>query len=453
MAGLAKQSSIGSGLARVAASTPIKVLHSLAELMSVKSTGSSQDDVNRARDRMWAKIPWENAADVDAKGEDLSTACDFSSFPSLSLQKKDDNDQSESSSSSEALFHHSKGEVEAHVARLLSRPILVANDQDRVCEEDEDEESFIAGSIEHVPQQMQQNLVLSFSTLVQSRLRAYATFLARHGLSVAACSDTVDEVEEGVLGVEQKLETLIGLGQTVSSGDVEILCTAHPGLAETQGDGEEDLQVTMPLSMQGSISVFIPTLDGGSKRLDLKIQTSGSITGPSLSSICTGIFSKASSLRVVQLDLDMKDLLSSMKEGANDTASLIVDMTNDAFAIPLPRMGASQVAAMVAPPPPVKAGRQLEAPSRKRPNIVEDDRPPIITPDLTYVSATTQHPSDLDLADLLEGDLSSLSPDKCSKIVDCVFDTCDVRVFRPPGKRARFGSDDSIAAVFAPRLA
>jgi hypothetical protein len=148
----------------------------------------------------------------------------------------------------------------------------------------------------------------------------------------------------------------------------------------------------------------------------------------------------------------MLDLLSNMKEGAASAVSQIVNETNAVFAVPLPKMVPDNGAQML------RHDKHrlypLQAQNKKRPHVVEDDRTcPVITPDVSAVPASS-HPSDLYLADQDDEDLSSLSPDSCGEIVDCLFDTIDVRVLSPPGKRARFSPrDESIGALLTPPLA
>jgi hypothetical protein len=263
--------------------TPTQVLKVLSELLSLQ-VGGMGASAQGSHSPDWSMIPWESSrVDCDASAEDASNGCDFSSFPSLSLHKNvEKKDNGVIAGDSAAFFHH-KGDVEAHVASLLSRPLLVSNDQQKICEEsDEDDASFafMAEGIEMVPLLMQQNLVSSFSTLFQSRLRAYATFLARHGLTVAACAETANELDDGVSGVKQKLETLLMLGQHVCVGKVETLFTPEAEQCSTGVDGDDQM-ASLPLTMQATITLSIPTVTGSPMDFTVKIQASGSITGTS----------------------------------------------------------------------------------------------------------------------------------------------------------------------------
>lgn len=265
-----------SGLVKAPLSSPGEVLDALAGLLTCRSSKSPQQS---PKNYEWADIPWENSSSSRSQsGEPEEGACDFSSFPSLSLQKK--MGAASNISGDQILFHGKEG-VEARVAALLARPVLVSNGQNVKCsaiEESDDESSeFMEAFIADVPALMQQNLVLSFSTLVQSRLRAYATFLARHGLSVAK-SKSVEELEERVLSVNQKLETMLEIGNLVFLSDVQTSFATQTGKADTSLDGD-DLKVSLPLSMRASIQVVIPNLEGKAGSLSLDIEAAGTITG------------------------------------------------------------------------------------------------------------------------------------------------------------------------------
>lgn len=136
----------------------------------------------------------------------------------------------------------------------------------------------------------------------------------------------------------------------------------------------------------------------------------------------------------------MPQLLSSMKEGAASTVSRIVEMTNAAYSVPLPRVLSTDLAAHE----PIDQVVAKPHSNKRCAHLIEDDYT-IITPDFGSKPAGSD-PSDLDLSDL-EGDVSSLSPDKCGMIVDSLFDKIDVRVLSPPGKRARFSPSEDVDAI------
>ena len=266
-----------SDLPKASFSSPGEVLDALAGLLACSNSESLQQS---SKNYEWADIPWENSSSSRSQNSETveEGACDFSSFPSLSLQKK--MGAASDTSGDQVLFHGKEG-VEAHVAALLARPVLVSNGQDATCssteETDDESTEFTEAIITDVPALMQQNLVLSFSTLVQSRLRAYATFLARHGLS-AAKSKSVEELEEGASNVNQKLETMLEIGNLVSLSDVQTSFATQTEHATTSLDGE-DIKVSLPLCMRASIQVVIPKLEGKAESLSLDIKAAGTITG------------------------------------------------------------------------------------------------------------------------------------------------------------------------------
>lgn len=163
-----------------------------------------------------------------------------------------------------------------------------------------------------------------------------------------------------------------------------------------------------------------------------------------------GVFSGVSEtpmLGVVQLDLNMDSLLDQMKKGAAKTVSCILDNTITGLslnAVPVPHSDSEQI---------IRADgkRRLrwedESEVRKRqPHVIPEDRS-IITPDLQSIPATSP-PSDLDLSDDVDDALSTLSPDRCGKILDCLLDEMDVTVLTPPSKRMKFSqSDDANAST------
>ena len=136
----------------------------------------------------------------------------------------------------------------------------------------------------------------------------------------------------------------------------------------------------------------------------------------------------------------MPRFLSSMKEGAASTVSRVVEMTNAVHAVPLPRV-LSEEFDHAGPLPDTDTNTK-----KRRANVIEDDFC-LITPELQSQQAPpSSHPSDLDLADL-DDDVFTLSPDKCGRIVDSLFDKIDARVLSPPGKRARFHAGGDVDAI------
>lgn len=199
--------------------------------------------------------------------------CDFSSFPSLSLVESTGN------------FHRgiftSRGEVESHVESLLSRPILLGKQVDSVEETESDSlDEFVVKSFDEVPQLMLSNFCSSFSTLMNSRLRAYASFLARHALTLAS-----EHEDEGANGIEQKLEAMLSIGRQITfsssssefSIDKKSLLQGHKDTASESGMTCDEL----PVNMNIVIEILLPqgTREGDSMSMTASFQASGNICG------------------------------------------------------------------------------------------------------------------------------------------------------------------------------
>lgn len=256
------------------AALPEDVLQAMAALLGLNFLKEENGTELRSNCNLdWSYIPWEpcSVSDDDQEGFDV----DFSSFPSLSLERSH-GEHFESP-------RGTKSDVEAHVSALLSRPILVTNSNDIQVSDDNESEAldFIAAKVSEVPGLMLQNFFNSFSTLMNSRLRAYATFLARHGLALLETSSTSSsEREEGVVGVEQKLETMLEIGRLVSTNAIVTSFHASKEGVTRNEAMEEACEVSMPLVMDAAIDISLPRPSGGqSEIVTVAFRTTGSITG------------------------------------------------------------------------------------------------------------------------------------------------------------------------------
>lgn len=319
--------------------------------------------------------------------------CDFSSFPSLSLEESPGN------------YHTgnfaNRGDVESHVESLLSRPILLGKQEDEGLTDPESDslDEYFVERLEEVPSLMMTNFCGSFSTLMNSRLRAYARFLARHGLSLAKSSKTDQELG-GVVGIEHKLETMLNIGSQVSLSAESSKLTIDPEklLQEVPKDEEDDtVRLSLPLKMHITLDIALPHVKetDGDEHMQVSIETTG---------VVTGIFAKqdksSSFLRVAEVSLNMHELLTATAEQASKVISCIVDMTNATFKVPLPHVSkAAHAASMFCP----NAFQNLHNNSKKR-KVVE-----------------------------VEGDdeIVSLSPERCATIVDCVIGELDDTLLTP----------------------
>ncbi|CAB9503348.1 expressed unknown protein [Seminavis robusta] len=401
--------------------SPEEVLVALSAMLgmhSLKEEDISQLQQNCALD--WSSIPWEPCCatnggckhDDDSEQQDEDHDVDFSSFPSLSMVREQ--------------FDATVGnrqDVEAHVSNLLSRPILVSNATSS-CEtllEGADDVTnelgeFIVSKVSEVPTLMLQNFFNSFTTLMNSRLRAYASFLARHGLSLLENSPTgaaaaADKVDEGIVGVEQKLETMLEIGRRVSTNSVATSFRANKEQAKSIVDETGTLQLSMPLVMDASIDISLPRPSGGHHELvTVSFRANGNITG---------VFAKSTKgttqLRAVQVDLDMKELLRSMIAEASSVISSIVDMTIAIYSNSL-LAGFDELKDLKdAPRSPVP-----EDSSRKRKAaVVEPDPSPVV-----------QMPT----WEAMDESSSSLSPEN---LVDYILHETDDSVLSPPSQKKK----------------
>jgi aspartate/methionine/tyrosine aminotransferase len=131
----------------------------------------------------------------------------------------------------------------------------------------------------------------------------------------------------------------------------------------------------------------------------------------------TGIFENASVdkaplLRVAEVSLDMHELLTGMAEEASKVISCIVEMTNIAFATPLP---ATPKDAMKEAPVTAQAAsvgaEQSQAAMVACPDVV----------------ASKKHNRDDDDEDTIV----TLSAEKCANIIDCLIGELDDTVLSP----------------------
>jgi hypothetical protein len=232
----------------------VKVLANLAAQMGVPE---HVDDVNK-----------EDSPLLVREEED---DCDFSSFPSLSLEETPGNYHT-------GVFM-SRGDVESHIESLLARPILLGQLPADELEGDSLDEFFVE-SLEDVPKVMMSNFGTSFSTLMNSRLRAYATFLARHALSLAQCSDEL----EPVTSIEHKLQTMLDIGSQVRTVQVSSEFAVDLEGAETVAcDGDEATQVSLPIKAKLCVHIALPHVKevDGNELMTVSLQVHGKVCGES----------------------------------------------------------------------------------------------------------------------------------------------------------------------------
>jgi hypothetical protein len=254
-------------------------------------------------------VAWEE------QGDDEDDECDFSSFPSLSLEETPGNYH--------AGVFRDRSDVESHVESLLARPILLgkpqAEDNKTASDgkgnpEDDSLDEFFANSVQEVPKLMLGNFCTSFNTLMNSRLRAYANFLARHALSHARCSKTDTEIE-GVVSIERKLETMMGIGHQVSAASISSDFSIELGQysESPEEDTDEVVQASMPLKMNISINIVLPHVEmegsEGDETVKVTFETSGKIFGKKTTVCIHAIFCSDHS-RILMIIINLSKTLS-----------------------------------------------------------------------------------------------------------------------------------------------
>ena len=191
------------------------------------------------------------------------------SVPSLSLTSYHHHTEGGCHSHDEA-----KQQVEEHAASNLARPIdakpargtdSTVKLQNVTTTDTKNTTSTTTTMIHQLPLKMLDNLASSFLTLVDARLRAYITILARHGVSLSDCPALdAEEQREGVLAVERKLDTLLEVGSGVAIENMVAFFRIEPEAVEqTTKDGG----VRLPLVMETTFDVAIPEVAGGGTQL------------------------------------------------------------------------------------------------------------------------------------------------------------------------------------------
>ena len=145
------------------------------------------------------------------------------------------------------------------------------------------------------PLQLLENAAESFAVLVDCRLRAYATFLARHAISLAHKCES-----EGVLSIEQKVSTLLDAGKSIRATSMALQFQLVDGEAgggdvETEGcplDDDEDDDSNesppedsnasaspVPLSLRVNMELELTRPSGTKDVLPVLVETPGAANG------------------------------------------------------------------------------------------------------------------------------------------------------------------------------
>jgi len=183
------------------------------------------------------------------------------SLPSLSLQHKESIAEQTGSD---------RKQVEDQAASLLARRLVWANQKEVSSEapasanSPDEDAPFQADSLEQLRVSLIKNLNDSFAVLCDCRLRAYGTFLARYGISLA--KNQAEDLQSGVLAVEQKLNTVLDIGSRVATRKIDFAFEHDDNFdalldedEENDRDTENDLD-SIPLTLKVTLMLEIPSL-------------------------------------------------------------------------------------------------------------------------------------------------------------------------------------------------
>lgn len=165
------------------------------------------------------------------------------SIPSLCLQHKP--------RATEEHRSDDRKHTEEYAAGLLARRLTIGTkNKENPNTGEGDNDLFYTETFESVKDILLQNINESFATLVDCRLRAYATFLARHGLSLAR---KIEEAES-VVNIEQKLTLLLDVGNQITAPQAELHLHVNDDVEPEVEDGEANLAI----SLEVRLSLEIP---------------------------------------------------------------------------------------------------------------------------------------------------------------------------------------------------
>jgi hypothetical protein len=189
--------------------------------------------------------------------------------------------------------HSSRKQAEHYAVSLLSRPLIVGgNDDEKAISSVTERANELLGGfpctgLPEVPAVLLRNIYESFAMLVDSRLRAYATFLARHCDTLARSKKKnlpYSSAVVGVRNVEQKLGTLLDVGSRIEASSMwttfEVAETGTDDDEEDERDGDlKRKSYSLPLRLEAVINLVVPGPSGVADTLSVTQTTTGVISG------------------------------------------------------------------------------------------------------------------------------------------------------------------------------
>jgi len=267
-----------------------------------------------------------------------------------------------------------------------------------------------------VPTAMLHNLAASFALLVDARLRAYTTILARHGVALAVSPEGLHK-QEAICAVERKLDSLMDIASRISFENMVTSFQPQSKLGMSRCVDNVD-EIMMPLIMSAVIDISVPRERNGHERVTVTLQASGAIVG------CCD---KGSTLlKWVRMELDTQQLMTAMVHKAAKVSSVALDHVNDSSCR---HVAAAMLSLKTALP-------------EKRPFPSDDRILPVVSPDHCMAMLPPKGPTPLTLDQDEENEDDEgpeLTPECCASIVDDCFGGIkdDSLVLSPPTKRMR----------------
>jgi hypothetical protein len=318
--------------------------------------------------------------------------------------------------------HNDRNQTKEYALSLLNRPLLWQPETGNA--------TLLLEQFSKLKYLLLQNVYDSFKILVDSRLHAYATFLARHGLTLV--KKHIGHNVDSLACLEQKIQVLLQLGE-----QIEAHCISINFEVVDSDVMEEDDTSNLELEIVVKMEIRLPRPGKASQLIPTTIRVSGSIIGKSFLwtrmslATCTlhilfllTATTDETSTSTIQVKADMSDFLSIMMEKASEIASTIVEITNSAFASDdedtKAELKKNSESFVVMPPPPPIASRQLDRTELLGLELLSQTAMelPIVSPDISARSSPGMQIPDL----ALESDVEDLSPDECAVIVDGVFE-------------------------------
>jgi len=242
----------------------------------------------------------------------------------------------------------SRHALEETAASCLSSPLFVAPLKSRANDDLSSPYTNIT-EIELIPGTLLRNLQETFTNLLDSRLRAYATILLRHSAPLVVSTqengdEHTDNRDNSYILNNQKLTTLLGIASslTLETSVTSFSPNTSPCLewmgnrdisSIVQQDGPDALVVCIPIVMESVIDISLYGLLGSSvsekQVLTVSFRTEGEMKGFFVPDKQNEIEAPLMKKTVMKLDAHM--LLDSMMREARKVGLIVVNCVNSRF--------------------------------------------------------------------------------------------------------------------------